>query len=113
MNNYLPLLIDSPTIGRTLKQVFGSPRTPAEDPYGQMQARGFADPIHPGRTRLRVARIRRETESTSTFVLEPAAGPLPAWSAGQYVNIFVEVNGVRTSRPMSISTRSGRSMELS
>lgn len=36
--------------------------------------------------------------------LTPKEGVLPVFEAGQYLNIFTEIDGVRTSRPYSISS---------
>jgi ferredoxin-NADP reductase len=78
-------------------------------------------PLHPRRMRLRVTEIIQETPTTKTFRCERTDGPLPPFRAGQYVNVFVDVDGVLTSRPYSIaspppagspSTRSGRSDAL-
>jgi ferredoxin-NADP reductase len=60
--------------------------------------------LHPRRMRLRVADIVQETPGTKTFRLQRIDGPLPPWRPGQYVNLFVDVDGVLTSRPYSISS---------
>jgi ferredoxin-NADP reductase len=60
--------------------------------------------LHPRRLRLHVADIRRETASTSTLRLVPETGALPPFQAGQYVNLFVSLEGIRTARPYSISS---------
>ena len=60
--------------------------------------------LHPRRMRLRVVEILPETPTTKTFRLERIDGPLPPWRPGQYVNVFVDVDGVLTSRPYSISS---------
>jgi ferredoxin-NADP reductase len=60
--------------------------------------------LHPRRMRLRVTDIIQETPTTKTFRLERLDGPLPPWRPGQYVNVFVDVDGVLTSRPYSISS---------
>ena len=60
--------------------------------------------LHPERMRLRVTEIVQETPSTKTFRFERSDGPLPPFRAGQYVNVFVDVDGVLTSRPYSISS---------
>jgi ferredoxin-NADP reductase len=59
--------------------------------------------IHPRRMQLRVVEIVQETPSTKTFRCERTDGPLPPFRPGQYVNLFVDVDGVLTSRPYSIS----------
>jgi ferredoxin-NADP reductase len=53
---------------------------------------------------LRVVEIVQETVSTKTFRFERTDGPLPPFRPGQYVNVFVDVDGVLTSRPYSISS---------
>jgi len=60
--------------------------------------------IHPRRMRLRVVEIVQETPTTKTFRCERADGPLPPFRAGQYVNVFVDVDGALTSRPYSIAS---------
>ena len=65
--------------------------------------------------RLRVTEIIQQTPSTKTLRFERIDGPLPPFRPGQYVNLFVDVDGVLTSRPYSISSapRPGRSQEQS
>ena len=60
--------------------------------------------IHPRRMNLRVAEILPQTATAKTFCFERIDGPLPPFRAGQYVNVMVNVEGVRTSRPYSISS---------
>ena len=60
--------------------------------------------IHPKRMKLRVEEILTQTATAKTFCLERVEGPLPPFRAGQYVNVIVNVGGVRTSRPYSISS---------
>ena len=64
--------------------------------------------LHPKRVPLKVAEIIEETESTKTLRFEPAEGELPIFRAGQYVNLFVDIDGVSTSRPYSISSAPGK-----
>lgn len=63
--------------------------------------------IHPRRMKLEVDEIIPRTDNTSTFRFKRIDGPLPPFRAGQYINIFVEVDGVVTSRPYSISSIPG------
>jgi ferredoxin-NADP reductase len=63
--------------------------------------------LHPERMRLRVTGVVQETPTTKTFRFERVDGPLPPWRPGQYVNVFVDVDGVLTSRPYSISSPPG------
>jgi ferredoxin-NADP reductase len=60
--------------------------------------------LHPKRLHLKVSEIRTETPSTKSFRLVSTAGPLPPFLAGQYVNLLVDIGGVRTSRPYSIAS---------
>ena len=60
--------------------------------------------LHPKSLNLRVSEIRKETPTTATFRLVSQDRYLPPFQAGQYINLFVEVGGVRTSRPYSISS---------
>jgi ferredoxin-NADP reductase len=60
--------------------------------------------LHPRRMRLRVTEIIQEAPTTKTFRFQRSDGPLPPFRPGQYVNVFVDVDGVLTSRPYSISS---------
>lgn len=110
--DYLPLLTDSKTIIRTLRQAFGSPRSPTKSPYQRGLTARASEAVHPSRLGVKVVGVRQETASTRTLVLAPAQGRLPPFLPGQYVNVSVEVQGVRTSRPMSISSAPGSREEL-
>ena len=63
--------------------------------------------LHPARMRLQVDEVIEETATTRTFRTHRVDGELPPFRAGQYVNVHVEVGGVRTSRPYSISSAPG------
>jgi glycine betaine catabolism B len=60
--------------------------------------------LHPKRLRLSVSEILNETPSAKTFRFVAEEGYLPPFQAGQYINIFVDFGGIRTSRPYSISS---------
>ena len=64
--------------------------------------------LHPRRLSLVVSEVLEETESAKTLRLVPEAGELPWFRAGQYVNLLVEIDGTRTSRPYSISSPPGK-----
>ena len=64
--------------------------------------------IHPRRLKLKVKEIIKETDSAKTFRFESKDGKLPWFRAGQYINLFVEIGGVKTSRPYSISSAPGQ-----
>lgn len=69
--------------------------------------RQVVENIHPKKMQLRVLEVIEETSSTKTFRFERLDSPFPPFRAGQYVNLFVEIEGVRTSRPYSISSAPG------
>ena len=65
----------------------------------------YIDRLHPKELKLRVADIITETESTRTFRLVPAEGYLPPFQAGQYICLYLEMGGIRTARPYSMSSQ--------
>lgn len=61
--------------------------------------------LHPKRLALEVVEIIEETPSTRTLRLVAAdRSALPPFQAGQYINLFVEIDGVKTARPYAISS---------
>jgi len=62
------------------------------------------DLLHPKKIRLQVSEIRAETKTAKSFRLVSSDHYLPPFQAGQYINLFVDIGGVRTSRPYSISS---------
>lgn len=60
--------------------------------------------LHPKRLHLKLVKIIEETASTKTFRFESLQGALPPFQAGQYINLFVNINGVETARPYAISS---------
>lgn len=68
----------------------------------------LADPyiqrLHPKQLTLRVSDILFETPSVRTLRFVSPEGYLPPFLAGQYIALFLEIGGVRTSRPYSISS---------
>ncbi|MEM2959638.1 MAG: FAD-binding oxidoreductase [Candidatus Jordarchaeaceae archaeon] len=64
----------------------------------------IVESLHPERMYLKVKEIIQETPSTKTFRMVPTKGKLPPFRAGQYVNLFVKIGNVLTSRPYSISS---------
>ena len=59
---------------------------------------------HPNRLNLRVSDILIETPTTKTLRLRHENEALPPFQAGQYVNLLVEIDGVKTSRPYAIAS---------
>jgi ferredoxin-NADP reductase len=60
--------------------------------------------IHQNTLRLKVNNIIEHGVLAKTIQFVAKEGILPIFEAGQYVNIFTEIKGVRTSRPYSISS---------
>ena len=63
--------------------------------------------LHPKRMKLVVVEIIQETASTKTLRCRRTDGSLPPFRAGQYVNVFVTIGNVTTSRAYSISSSPG------
>jgi ferredoxin-NADP reductase len=61
--------------------------------------------LHPERIELSVSDILEETPSTKTLRLVAKDNYLPPFLAGQYIALFLEIGGIRTSRPYSISSQ--------
>ena len=64
------------------------------------------DKYHPKTLNLVVSEIIENTKEAKTFRFVRKDGLLPVFESGQYINIFVEIDGVRTSRPYSLSSSS-------
>jgi ferredoxin-NADP reductase len=60
--------------------------------------------LHPEKCNLRISRIIEIAKDVKVFRLVSQNGYLPPFIAGQYISLPVEINGVRTSRPYSISS---------
>lgn len=76
------------------------------DAYRQ-QVRRVVTRLHPRQMKLRLTTIIQETPSARTFRVVRTDDRLPPWRAGQYINLHVLIDGVRTSRPYSISNVPG------
>ncbi len=60
--------------------------------------------LHPKKLELKVSEIHEVTKDAKTIRFVSTNGYFPPFEAGQYVNVFTEIDGVRTSRPYSISS---------
>jgi ferredoxin-NADP reductase len=60
--------------------------------------------LHPRRLSLKVTDVIAETPTTTTLRMASTGPGLPPFLAGQYVNLFIELDGTRTSRPYAISS---------
>jgi ferredoxin-NADP reductase len=72
------------------------------------QVSRIIDRLHPRKLNLTVSEIREETATAKTIRLVSRNHYLPPFQAGQYINLFLDVNGIRTSRPYSISSSPGQ-----
>jgi glycine betaine catabolism B len=68
------------------------------------EVQNIIDALHPQRLDLTVSEINQETASAKSIEFVCEDGCLPPFQAGQYINIFVETGGIRTSRPYSIAS---------
>lgn len=68
------------------------------------EVRNIIDMLHPAQLDLTVSEIIQETASAQSIRLVSDGVVLPPFQAGQYINIFVETAGIRTSRPYSIAS---------
>ena len=62
------------------------------------------DQYHPSVLHLTVSEIEPVSPIAKRIRLVSDTGYLPPFEAGQYINIFCEIDGVRTSRPYSLSS---------
>ena len=61
--------------------------------------------LHPKRLDLVVVEIIQETVTTTTIRLASKhKNPLPAFQAGQYINLFMTIQGTYTARPYAIAS---------
>jgi ferredoxin-NADP reductase len=76
-----------------------------ERSFDRLLADQYLDQLHPRELNLRVVDIIQETPTTKTLRLAPVNALLPPFLAGQYIPLFAEIDGIRTSRPYSISSQ--------
>lgn len=67
---------------------------------GRIEA--IVNKFHPKNLKLIVSEIIEVNDNAKTFRFVSVNGILPVFQGGQYLNIFIEIDGVRTSRPYSI-----------
>ncbi|UCH21441.1 MAG: 2Fe-2S iron-sulfur cluster binding domain-containing protein [Deltaproteobacteria bacterium] len=70
-----------------------------------VSAEEYIRQLHPDRLELCVSDIITETPSTKTLRLVSKDNYLPPFMAGQYIALYLEIAGIRTSRPYSISSQ--------
>lgn len=59
---------------------------------------------HPKRQYLKVKEIIEQTQSTKTFRFVSQDGYLAPFRSGQYINLYFDIDGVKTARPYAISS---------
>lgn len=69
-----------------------------------ISAEDYLQQLHPKRLELWVSEVIEQSPSTQTFRLISNNGYLPPFLAGQYIALYLEIGGIRTSRPFSISS---------
>jgi ferredoxin-NADP reductase len=60
--------------------------------------------LHPKRLQLVVSEVIEDTASTKTLRFKAEDNYLPPFQAGQYINLFVNIEGTETARPYAISS---------
>ena len=65
--------------------------------------------LHPDLLQLKVSQVIEEVDAVKTIRLVRDSGQLPPFEAGQYINLYVKIDGVVTSRPYSISSSPSQS----
>jgi ferredoxin-NADP reductase len=68
------------------------------------QTRAAVAGIHPPAMELELVELRQVSPSTRSLRFARRDGRLPPFLAGQHVSLAVEIEGVRTARPYSISS---------
>jgi glycine betaine catabolism B len=68
------------------------------------EVKSIIDALHPQRLDLIVSEMIQETASAKSIKLVSESGCQPPFQSGQYINVFVDAGGVRTSRPYSIAS---------
>lgn len=79
-------------------------REVALDKIKEESVTSASDNIHRKELKLVVSSVIDTGKDAKIIRLAPVEGKLPPFEAGQYINIFTEIDGVRTSRPYSISS---------
>ncbi len=101
LRHLLTLAMLVPNRGKRAEQAPGRPLSavPGDEP---------AQKLHPEKLFLTIAQVREENASTRTFRLvagpNSPTGELPPFRAGQYLSLKIDVGGVSTTRPYSISS---------
>jgi glycine betaine catabolism B len=68
------------------------------------EVKSIIDALHPQKLDLTVSEMTQETTSAKSIKVVNEGGCQPPFQSGQYINVFVDAGGVRTSRPYSIAS---------
>ena len=90
--------------GEIAKEIEIARRDGSDYSLSKGQVQTCINRLHPKKLMLKISEMIDETPSTKTIRLVLENGHLPPFQAGQYISIIVEVDGIRTSRPYSISS---------
>lgn len=60
--------------------------------------------LHPDKIEYKVSDIIQQTPTSKTFRLAPTNGYVPPFRPGQFINIDMEINGIKTSRAYTLSS---------
>ena len=78
----------------------GNPELDTKDPIADL-----AKKLHPGLTEAEIIEIRQESPSSRSFVLKPTQGQTPPLHyAGQYMCVYLTIEGRTACRPYAISS---------
>jgi ferredoxin-NADP reductase len=100
-----PLFRDIKQVGATVRTKYKIPGEPKDDFVPQDTTGETVRRYHAERRSVEVREKIERTADTVTLRLAPREGRLPPFFAGQYFNLYVENEGIVTSRPYSISSR--------
>lgn len=87
-----------------LKDIESTRRNGRDLVIDRSKTKNTIEKIHPKLLNLKVVEVFEPTKESKTIRFVSKDGYLPPFQAGQYINIFTNIEGVRTSRPYSISS---------
>jgi len=88
----------------TLKELEMAKKTGKDISLERGTVQRKVDQYHPSVLHLTVSEIEPVSPIAKRIRLVSDTGYLPPFEAGQYINVFCEIDGVRTSRPYSLSS---------
>lgn len=105
MSNMKEIIIGQMTNGKeTLNEIDVSRKNGQDYRIGSHKVDNIINRYHPDFLYLRVSEIIELNKDCKTFRLVSRKGSIPTFQSGQYVNMFVNIDGILTSRPYSISS---------